>query len=170
MEEGSLNFVIDIKRLQEIMKEEISALRSLFDLMKEEEILINYQKPFCKKTFSTKKNEVCKKLRMIQKRRHEITKKITEDCVEDPIKADFNSNFFNHIIRKDIENSLETFHLRDQVIHFMKIIKTQKELLMTLKKPSQGSMMIEVCEEKKKVQKLSQTQILDQEKPSFEDR
>lgn len=169
MDEKSLDFFLDHKILQETMKQEITALRGVLDLMKEEEIFYSSQKNTAKKTLLEKKAEANKKLKTIQKKRSEIIKKITRQFFNETTKSHFNSSCFNAIIRKDEENSLETFHLRDQILNFMKIIKNQKERLISLKKQPEPIIMVELTglEPIKKINKKVQT--LDHEPLNLED-
>jgi len=122
------------KKLQELMREELSTLREVFDLMKEEEHNHHSTALINKKAVSLKKTTINKRLKLLQKERSCLTKTLSQSYFCETKTTHFNSVFFNKIIEKDEENSLETFHLRDQIMHFMKCIRQQKERLSQLKK------------------------------------
>lgn len=126
-------FVSTHKKLQEILKEELTILRSLFDLMKEEEIAFLKNKGIAKENLKEEKSETNKKLKLIQKQRHQVTQTLLDEVTTSKRKEHFNSLLFNQIVSKDEENSVETFHLRDQVLNFIEKIEKQKEINHTLK-------------------------------------
>lgn len=149
------------KKLQQLMREELSTLREVFDLMKEEER--NHHSMFFlnKKALTQKKSEINKRLKNLQKERSYLTKTLSQSYFSETKTTHFNSVFFNKMIEKDEENSLETFHLRDQILHFMKCIRQQKERLMHLKKQAEGPQPpTKLMPSKKAVNQLQQTQTL----------
>jgi hypothetical protein len=126
-------FVSTHKKLQELLKEELMILRSLFDLMIEEEIAFLKNKGIAKENLKEEKSETSKKLKLIQKQRHQVTQSLLHEFAVPKRKEHFNSQLFNQIVSKDQENSVETFHLRDQVLNFIEKIEKQKEINHTLK-------------------------------------
>jgi len=155
------------KKLQQLMREELSTLREVFDMMKEEELIKKSLQPLSKKAFSEKKTEINKRLKSLQKERLHLTKRLGQSYFCENKTTHFNSPFFNKIIEKDEENSLETFHLRDQILHFMKCIRQQKERLVLIKKqiepPSQNSQPQQM---KTVAKHLQQTQTISFDIPS----
>jgi hypothetical protein len=155
------------KKLQQLMREELSTLREVFDMMKEEELIEKTLQPLSKKAFFEKKTEINKRLKSLQKERLYLTKTLGQSYFSENKTTHFNSPFFNKIIEKDEENSLETFHLRDQILHFMKCIRQQKERLVHMKKqiesPCQQSQPQQI---KKAAKHFQQTQTISLDTPS----
>lgn len=166
-----LDFSFMHKKLQELMKKELDTLRSVLDLLKEEEIAYLKDDISHKKNLFLKKNETNKALKKLQKERNALTKSLAETTNSLPKHSHLNSEAFNTIISKDHENSVETFHLRDQIMHFMKTIKTQKERLICLKKQtdSRGHGMQLDLAPRKLVKKNRQIQTLPLESSSSQE-
>lgn len=155
------------KQLQQLMRDELSALREVFDLMKEEELVHNSMPSLNKKVFAEKKNQINKRLKTLQKERSHLTKSLGQSYFSEIKTTHFNSVFFNKIIEKDEENSLETFHLRDQILHFMKCIRQQKERLTHLKKQAESPInCVKLQPAKKPYKQLQQTQTLSLDLPT----
>lgn len=123
------------KQLQQLMKEELVTLRAVFDMMKEEEMHASCSFYDQKKAFKEKKTAMNKRLKALQKQRLFLTKSLGQSSLTEKKTMHFNSPIFNKLIEKDEENALETFHLRDQILHFMKCIKDHKQRLLQ-RKPS----------------------------------
>lgn len=164
MDPSFFDFSLLHKQLQTLMREELSTLREVFDLMKEEEHHHIQSNLTSKKIICEKKTEINKRLKHLQKARSDITKTLGQTYFTTAKTTHFNSVFFNKIIEKDEENSLETFHLRDQILHFMKIIRQQKQRLVCLKKhteASQLSLQLEPIKPMKKQYPKTQTIYID---------
>ena len=159
------------KKLQELMKKELCALRTILDLLKEEELAYMTKDLSLKKNLFLKKNETNKGLKQIQKERCALTKSLAETFAKESKTYHFNSSVFNHLISKDHENSVETFHLRDQILHFMKTIRFQKERLLSLKNQpeSRQSFMPAKSLGRKAIKKPHQIQTIPLESPSSQD-
>lgn len=165
MSEHLLNWDTLHKELQHIMKEELNMLREVLSMMREEEEALLRQNLLSKKTIGSKRSSLNKQLKNLQKERSLLTKALTQAANKDFYIHHFNSKNFNLLISEDEENSVETFHLRDQILHLMKSIRQQKDRIAKLLKesmngPSVGMEMIPICKQPvRKIQTITNDDI-----------
>ncbi|MBM3191991.1 MAG: hypothetical protein FJZ63_05005, partial [Chlamydiae bacterium] len=122
------------KQLQETMKEELTKLRELLGLLKQEEnVLLQGQAlpPYSK---TSPRYLINKQLKLLQKRRSALTRALGKTGTQVLYIHHFNSKNFNVLIAQDEDNAVETFSLRDQILSIMKIVRQYKERLDTLSK------------------------------------
>lgn len=122
------------KQLQDIMKQELKMLREVWSVMKEEEEALMQRNLISKKAISSKRCFLNKQLKLLQKERSSLTKSLINNFNKDLYIHHFNSKNFNILISQDEDNAVETFHLRDQILHLMKNIKQLKDRITTLVK------------------------------------
>lgn len=127
------------KQLQDIMKQELKMLRDVWGAMKEEEEALLQRNLVSKKIIKSKRCFLNKQLKIIQKERSNLTKSLVTTLNKDFYIHHFNSKNFNLLISQDEENSVETFHLRDQILHLMKNIKQLKDRIATLMEHAEDS-------------------------------
>jgi flagellar biosynthesis/type III secretory pathway chaperone len=132
------------KQLQDIMKEELNMLREVLSMMRQEEEALIQRNILSKKSFGSKRSSLNKQLKILQKERSCLTKALTQAANKDFYIHHFNSKNFNILISQDEDNSVETFHLRDQILHLMKNIKRQKDRIATLVKAGDTTAYLEM--------------------------
>jgi|GEM_PF-1341427 len=162
MSDSLLNWDALHKELQHIMKEELAMLREVLSMMREEESSLLQKNLPSKKNLSSKRSSLNKQLKLLQKERSQLTKALTQAANKDFYIHHFNSKNFNLLIAEDEENSVETFHLRDQILHLMKSVRQQKERIATLLKngSSNSPMSVEMIPIVKPVESLRRTQTI----------
>jgi hypothetical protein len=142
-----MNYLLDWsskhKQLQIIMKEELEMLRELLSALYEEEANLLQGFSTSSKGRSSKRSLINKQLKLIQKKRNDLTKLLGSSSPQAVNVHHFNSKTFNELIAKDEECSMETFALRDQIINIMKIIRQYKERIDKLiKYPDTSSYLV----------------------------
>ena len=161
------------KQLQDIMKEELKMLREVLSAMKEEEHALMQRNLISKKVIKTRRCFLNKQLKILQKERSSLTKSIATTFDKDLYIHHFNSKNFNLLISKDGDNAVETFHLRDQILHLMKNIKQLKDRITILVKSGDSEpygdpyLSLEILPSCKK-QGNKRTQTINSDDPSSE--
>lgn len=120
------------KQLQDLMKQELHMLREVLSSMKQEEEAILQGITVSRKALSSQRAPLNKRLKQLQKERSSITKALVQTLSEEIYIHHFNSKNFNLLISRDEDNAVETFNLRDQILHLMKTIKQQRDRLSKL--------------------------------------
>lgn len=149
------------KELQRIMQEELKMLREVLSMMKEEENALIQNNFPSKKLICSRRSCLNKQLKSLQKERNYLTKALTQAAHKDFYIHHFNSKNFNLLISEDEENALETFHLRDQILHLMKSIRQQKDRIATLINSGNNALCMEMIplpkqeESHKKIQTIT---------------
>lgn len=113
-------------KLQEVMRLELSLLREILSLMKEEENALLEQNKELHASLFSKRAELKQKVKNVQKIRRQATKKLFKDSTQTVDLHHFNSKIFDDLVAQDEENASETFSLREQILKIIQHIDAQK--------------------------------------------
>lgn len=125
-----------LQKLVGVMRLELSILREILHLLKEEEDALLKDKKDVAKSISLKCSDLKKRVKEVQKTRRTTIKDLLCDVTQDIDLHHFNSEVFGNIIAEDDEFGLETLNLKEQILKIISRIDAQKIRNARRMKPS----------------------------------